>query len=71
MEPESVEVGERHPRLFSAAANLAEFETIDDLIVAVLTEPGLDIGLPPREVERQIRCGIEHARRKTGEGGAV
>ena len=51
-------------------ANLAELGTLDDLIRAILTEPGLDTGLPPREVERQIRCGIEHARRQRGEGGA-
>jgi hypothetical protein len=70
VEPESVEVGDRHRRLFSAAANLAEFGTIDDLIVSLLTEPGLDTGLPPREVERQIRTGIEHARRQQSEGGA-
>ncbi len=70
VEPINVEVGERHRRLFSAAANMAEFGTIDDLILAVLTEPGLDTGLPPREVERQIRTGIEHARRQRGEGGA-
>jgi hypothetical protein len=70
VEPTAVEVGERHRRLFSAAANLAEFQTIDDLILAILTDPGLDTGLPPREVERQIRTGIEHARRQRGEGGA-
>jgi hypothetical protein len=67
VEPIAVEVGERHRRLFSAAANMAEFETIDGLILAVLTEPGLDTGLPPREVERQIHTGIEHARRQRGE----
>jgi hypothetical protein len=66
----TVEVGSRHARLFSAAANLAEFATVDDLVRAILTEPGLDTGLPPKEVRRQIDCGIEHARRQTGEGGA-
>jgi hypothetical protein len=71
VEPVSVEVGDRHRRLFSAAANLAELGTIDDLILAILTEPGLDTGLPPREVERQIRTGIEHSRRQRGEGGAT
>ena len=69
-EPNSVEVGERHRRLFSASANMAEFETIDGLIHAILTEPGLDIGLPPREFERQIQTGIEHTRRQRSEGGA-
>jgi hypothetical protein len=71
VEPAAVEVGDRHRRLFSAAANLAEFESADDLILAVLTEPGFDIGLPPREVERQIRTGIAHARGQRGEGGAA
>ncbi len=66
----TVEVGGRHARLFSAAANLAEFASVDDLVHALLTEPGLDTGLPPREVRRQIDCGIEHARRQRGEGGA-
>jgi hypothetical protein len=70
VDPIAVEVGERHRRIFSAAANLAEFVTMDDLIRAILTEPGLNTGLSPREVERQIRTGIEHARRQRGEGGA-
>jgi hypothetical protein len=64
--PIAIEVGTRHSRLFQAAANLAEFGTMDELIAAVLTEPGLDTGLPPREVERQIECGIQHARRRRG-----
>jgi hypothetical protein len=67
--PEEVEVGDRHRRLFSSAANLAEFTSVEDLVAALLTEPGRDTGLPPREVERQIRCGIDHARRRHGEGG--
>jgi hypothetical protein len=65
-DPISVAVGDRHRRLFAAAANLAEFDTLDDLIAALLTEPGLDTGLPPREVARQIECGIKHARRQRG-----
>jgi hypothetical protein len=65
-----VGVGSRHARLFSAAANLAEFATVDDLVHAILTEPGLDTGLPPRDVRRQIDCGIEHARRQRGGGGS-
>jgi hypothetical protein len=63
-----VEVGSRHARLFSAAANLAEFATVTDLVHALLTEPGLDTGLSPREVRRQIECGIEHARHQTTKG---
>ena len=69
-DPTSLQVGERHGVLFSAAANLAEFKTLDDLIAGILTGPGLDTGLPPAEVARQIRCGIEHARRR-GEGGTA
>jgi hypothetical protein len=67
-DPTSVQVGERHRVLLSAAANLAEFQTVDELICALLTEPGLDTGLPPADVARQIRCGIEHARRRTERG---
>jgi hypothetical protein len=69
--PEEIQVGDRHRLIFSAAANLAEFTSIDDLIIALLTEPALDTGLPPREVARQIRCGIEHARHHPSEGGAA
>jgi hypothetical protein len=32
----------------------------------MLTEPGCDVGLMPRDVDRQIRCGVEHARRQRG-----
>lgn len=65
-DPLAVAIGTRHSRLFQAAANLAEFESTDELIAAVLTEPGLDTQLPPREVERQIECGIQHVRRRRG-----
>jgi hypothetical protein len=51
--------GDRHRRLFSAAANLAEFATVEELVYALLTEPGLDAGLTPSDVRRQIGCGIE------------
>jgi hypothetical protein len=71
-DPTSIRIGERHKTILSAAADLAEFPTIDDLIVALLTTPSLDTGLPPREVDRQIQCGIEMARRqRRGEGGAL
>jgi hypothetical protein len=68
--PEEIAVGDRHRLLFSAASNLGEFTNVEDLIVALLTPPGLDTGLPPKEVARQIRCGLDHARRRT-EGGAA
>jgi hypothetical protein len=61
---EGAEVGSRRPRLFSAAANLREFGAPPLLIVGLLLEAALDTGLPPSEVERQIRCGIEHADRQ-------
>jgi hypothetical protein len=68
-DPTSIEVGERHRTIFSAAANLAEFNSIEDLIAVVLTEPALNTSLPPREVARQIRCGIDHVRRRSSPGG--
>ena len=52
-------VGDRHRLLFSAAANLAEFGCPPALAHALLTEAGLDSGLPPKEVRRQIDCGFE------------
>jgi len=66
--------GERHTRLFRAAGNLREFAAPLLLIEALLTDAALDSGLPPAEVARQIRCGIEHADRQnirgeTTEGG--
>jgi hypothetical protein len=56
-----VERGERHPRLYSAAANLAELGCSPSAVHALLTEPALDTGLPPKEVARQIDCGIAAA----------
>ena len=50
--------GDRHRLLFSAAANLAEFGCPPALAVALLEEPSLDSGLPPKEVRRQIDCGL-------------
>jgi len=52
-----VEVGERHPRLYSAAANLAELGCPLPALVALLTEPALDTGLPPKDVARAIENG--------------
>lgn len=56
-----IEVGERHPRLYSAAANLAELGCPLPAIRALLTEPALDLGLPPKDVARQIECGFAAA----------
>jgi len=50
--------GDRHRRLFSAAANLGELGCPPALALALLEEAGLDCGLPPKEVRRQIDCGL-------------
>lgn len=54
---EGAEPDNRHRLLFSAAANLAEFDATLALCVALLEPAALDSGLPPSEVSRQIRCG--------------
>lgn len=53
-------VGDRHRLLFSAAANLAEFDCPLALAHALLTESALDCGLSPSDVRRQIECGLSH-----------
>jgi hypothetical protein len=69
-DPTSIRIGERHRMILSAAADLASFPTVDDLVAALLTPPGLDTGLPPKEVARQIACGIGMARcQRVSEGG--
>jgi hypothetical protein len=50
--------GDRHRLLFSAAANLAEFNCSSALAHELLTESALDSGLPPADVRRQIECGL-------------
>ena len=45
---------------------LAEQGAPLSLVAALLTEPGRDVGLSPKDVDRQIQCGIEHARRQRG-----
>lgn len=52
--------GDRHRRLFSAAANLAEFGCGFSLAWALLSEPAMDSGLSPSEVRRQIECGLKY-----------
>jgi hypothetical protein len=61
-----VDEGERRPTLFRCAAWLTEQGAPPSLCFALLTEPGRDLGLIPKDVERQIECGIEHARRQRG-----
>jgi hypothetical protein len=58
------EVGDRHRLLYSAAANLAEFDCPPALAHALLTEAALDSGLPPKDVSRQIEYGLA-----SGKGG--
>jgi hypothetical protein len=63
---DGADTGDRHRMLFSAAANLGEFGCPPALAHALLTEAALDSGLPPKEVRRQIECGLNHARAATG-----
>jgi hypothetical protein len=64
-----VQVGDRHRLLYSSAANLAEFRTVGELAHALLTEPGLDMGLPPSVVRRQIDCGLKGEKPPAEAGG--
>jgi hypothetical protein len=61
-----VDEGQRHQTLFRCAAWLTDQGASPSLCSALLTEPGRDLGLTPRDVERQIACGIEHARKQRG-----
>jgi hypothetical protein len=56
----------RHITLFRCAAWLTEQGAPEPLCFALLTEPGRDVGLTPKDVQRQIACGIEHARQQRG-----
>jgi hypothetical protein len=56
-----VEAGDRHRLLYSAAANLAELGCSLPAVRALLTEPALDLGLPPKDVERAIDNGFARA----------
>jgi hypothetical protein len=56
--------GERHHTLFRAAAWLTEQGAPPSLSFALLTEAGQDVGIGPKDVERQIACGIDHATRQ-------
>lgn len=62
---ELIQPGDRHRLLFSAAANLGDFGCPSALAHALLTEPGLDSGLSPSDVRRQIDCGLNH---RSGKG---
>jgi hypothetical protein len=56
-----ISVGDRHRLYYSAAANLREVGCSPAAVHALLTEPALDTGLPPKEVARIIDCGIAAA----------
>lgn len=47
--------GERHHRLYKAAANLFDFGASVELVLALLWESARDSGLPPKDIERFIR----------------
>ncbi len=49
------DAGERHTRLFKAAANLFDFGAPAELVTALLWDAARDIGLPPKDIERFIR----------------
>jgi hypothetical protein len=53
--------GDRHRLLYSAARNLGEFGCSVELATALLSESALDCGLTPKDVRRQIECGIRDA----------
>ena len=57
---EPIAAGDRHRLLFSAAANLAEFNSVAALAHELLSDAGRDAGLSPSEVRRQIDCGLSH-----------
>jgi hypothetical protein len=63
--------GERHVTLFRCAAWLTEKGAPPSLVTELLTEPGCDVGLTPKDVARQIQCGIEHAARQALEAGTL
>ena len=63
--------GQRHQTLFRCAAWLTEQGAPPSLCAALLTEPGRDLGLAPKDVQRQIACGIAHARKQRGAAAAL
>ncbi len=59
-----VDIGERHTTLFRCAAWLTEQGSPPSLCHALLAEIGCDSGLSPKDVERQIECGIRHTQQQ-------
>jgi len=68
---EGASVGDRHRLLYSAAANLAEFDCSAALARALLSESGLDSGLSPYDVGRQIECGLNASPRESTPQGCL
>jgi hypothetical protein len=50
--------GERHSRLYSAAANMGEFGSVRALALALLRPRGEDLGLSPRDTRAAIENGL-------------
>lgn len=68
---EGASVGDRHRLLFSAAANLGEFDCPPKLACALLMPSALDSGLAPSDAARQIECGLKSAASGTPESGCA
>ncbi len=65
-----VGTGDRHRLLFSASANLAEFDCPLKLALALLMPTALDLGLTPSDAARQVECGLKNTAATPTEGGA-
>ncbi|QDT14605.1 hypothetical protein [Alienimonas californiensis] len=59
---------EREVRLAAAAADLAGYMTLDDLITAVLTPAAVACGLPPQEVRSVLRSALSRSSRRSADG---
>lgn len=66
-----VDNGERHNMLYSMAANLAEVGCSRHACHELLTEPALDLGLPPKDVERCIDNGFARSHPLVAHAAAV
>ncbi len=61
---EGADSGDRHRLLYSAAANLAEFDCPAALAHELLTPSARDSGLTPSDTRRQIECGLQDGGRR-------
>ena len=64
--------GSRAESHFKAAANLADFGSVDELVHALLRRPATLSGLPAREAESHVESALRRAamRHRPGEGAA-